>query len=95
MRSIFQGLLPDELLARTTKPDFMSAVFGTWTTDFVRSWDGAGVDTALIDIEALRAAWQKPAPPAGTSLLVQQAWLSKVPGSPRRPGEDTAHPIWT
>ena len=86
MRSVFQGLLPDELLARTTKPDFTSAVFGTWTTDFVRSWDGTGVDTALIDIEALRDAWQKPSPPAGTSLLVQQAWLSKVQAAPTAPG---------
>ncbi len=86
MRSVFRGLLPDELLARTTKPDFTSAVFGTWTSDFVRRWDGTGVDTSLVDLEALRQAWQRPSPPAGTSLLVQQAWLSTVQRSPAPPG---------
>ena len=86
MRSVFRGLLPDELLARTTKPDFTSAVFGTWTSDFVRSWDGTGVDTSLVNLEALRRAWQNPSPPAGTSLLVQQAWLSKVQRPHAPPG---------
>lgn len=78
MRSVFAGLVPDEVLARTTKPDFTSAVFGDWTKDFVTHWDGSGVDTAVVDPEALGRAWQTASPPAGTSLLVQQAWLSKV-----------------
>ena len=85
MRSVFRGLLPEELLVRTTKPDFTSAIFGGWTTDFVRAWDGTGLDTSLVNPEALRQAWQRPTPPAGTSLLVQQAWLSKVQLSPAPP----------
>ena len=89
MRTVFHGLLPDELLARTTKPDFTSAIFGTWTRDFVHDWDGSGVETSLVDLEALRKAWQKPSPPAGTSLLIQQAWLGRVPTVPAPTGGTT------
>lgn len=75
MRRLFADLLPDRILTRTSKATFNSSAFGPGARDFVARWTGGGVDPALVDAAFLREAWSSPTPPAGTFLLLQQAWL--------------------
>jgi asparagine synthase (glutamine-hydrolysing) len=75
MRAVFGRLLPDELLARSTKAYTTSMVFGPWSRQFIEQWPGDGVDQTLVDSIALQRAWAADSPPIGTMLLLQQAWL--------------------
>ncbi len=72
------GLLPDAVLRRTDKATFNASRFGASSREFARAWDGTGCDHQLIDTDALRAAWLSAQPPAGTALLLQQAWLAST-----------------
>ncbi len=76
MRSLFEDVLPDAVLTRTSKATFNTAAFGPGARDFVASWCGEGVDPALVNAEALAREWEASAPHAGTFLLLQQAWLA-------------------
>jgi asparagine synthase (glutamine-hydrolysing) len=81
MRRLFGDLLPDRLLARGTKAGFNRVVFGPSVHAFARAWDGSGVDAALVDAEALRAAWLSDEPDFRSIMLLQQAWLSAQPSA--------------
>lgn len=76
LRAHFGGLLPDEVLARQTKARFNRTWFAEHTRSFVERWDGHGLDDALVDPEALRTEWSRPAPHAMTAALLQSAWLA-------------------
>jgi asparagine synthase (glutamine-hydrolysing) len=76
MRALFGDVLPDALLGRTTKAHFNGSRFGAASRAFAASWDGAGVDPALVDVDALRAEWLSPEPHAGSLSLLQRAWLA-------------------
>jgi asparagine synthase (glutamine-hydrolysing) len=76
MRAVFSGLLPASLLERRVKARFNNAYAAKYTRAFAESWDGSGLDPALIDAAALRAEWLTPEPSALTFLLLQQAWLA-------------------
>jgi asparagine synthase (glutamine-hydrolysing) len=73
---LFGDLLPHDVLSRPTKATFNGVAFGVATRAFAASWDGTGVDPALVDAEALRAEWLSPMPSGTTSLLLHQAWLA-------------------
>ena len=102
MLHLFGGLLPREVFERMTKAHFTHAVFTEHTRCFAREWDGSGVDTDLIDPEALRENWLSESPHAPTMNLLQQAWLytqkaveerrTLAPSSPSSAGGDTADP---
>jgi asparagine synthase (glutamine-hydrolysing) len=77
MRDLFGDLLPREILERRTKARFAKAVFTHHTHDFARTWNGSGVDTDLVDPEALRDTWLSPDPHAPSMPLLQQAWLAQ------------------
>lgn len=77
MRALFGDLLPREVLERRTKALFANAVFTRHTREFARTWNGSGVDTDLVDPEALRDNWLSPTPHAPSMTLLQQAWLSR------------------
>jgi hypothetical protein len=77
MRSLFTELLPDELLARGDKAVFGDAFIGRWTEEFVRDWQGDGVDTEWVDPEVLKEAWTPENFDFRSSLLLQAAWLSQ------------------
>jgi asparagine synthase (glutamine-hydrolysing) len=79
-RRLFGDLLPDDVLARTTKARFNTTRWGEREREFARNWDGSGVDHELIDPEVLRAAWLAPAPPFAAELLLQAAWLATTTG---------------
>ncbi len=76
MRHLFDDLLPRAVLERSTKAIFTDAVFTEHTREFARQWNGDGVDTALVDPEALRENWLSAAPHAPSMSLLQQAWLA-------------------
>jgi len=76
--SLFGDLLPRAVLERSTKAQFTNAVCTLHTRSFARQWNGAGVDTDLVDPEALRDNWLSDAPHAPTMALLQQAWLAPL-----------------
>ena len=76
IRELFGGLLPIELLSRTTKACFDSAFWGPHSRAFALGWDGCGVDRTVVDVEQLRAVWAGPVPDPHTYLLLQAAWLA-------------------
>lgn len=75
LRRLAGDLLPDPVLARTSKAWFNATRWGDDEREFGRTWDGSGIDPALVDHEALRAAWASPVPPAAAELLLHAAWL--------------------
>jgi asparagine synthetase B (glutamine-hydrolysing) len=77
MRDLFGDLLPREVLERRTKALFANAVFTRHTKEFARSWNGTGLDTDLVDPEALRETWLSDDPHAPSMTLLQQAWLAR------------------
>lgn len=76
MTHLFGDLLPRPVLRRTSKATFGRAVFHRHARDFASRWDGRGVDTELVDVEALRDIWLSEHPDGGTMALMQQAWLA-------------------
>jgi len=77
MRSLFTGVLPDQLLARPDKAVFGAAFVGSWTRHFARDWHGEGVDHDLIDPEILRETWLAETFDFRAALLLQSAWLQQ------------------
>lgn len=72
---LFGDLLPREVYERRTKASFNRAFFGPWARALVESWDGEGVDRALVDADALRAAWSQDVPDGRSFTLLQSLWL--------------------
>jgi asparagine synthase (glutamine-hydrolysing) len=77
MRRLFGSLLPDEVLARTTKSGFDQAFWGEPSRAFAADWDGEGVNPELVDADALRREWALPDPDPRSFLLLQAAWLAR------------------
>ena len=77
LRAVFGGLVPDDVLARTTKASFDGAFWNRHSRAFAAEWGGGGVDEDLVDAEALRREWAKERPDARTFLLLQAAWLAE------------------
>jgi asparagine synthetase B (glutamine-hydrolysing) len=76
MRSLFAGLLPDDVLARSSKAVFNGAAMHRHARAFAESWDGSGVDHDLVDPERLRAEWLSEVPHAGSLALLQRAYVA-------------------
>ncbi len=83
MAALFGDLLPPEVIRRQDKVAFNGVVFSRYSRDFVRTWDGSGVDADLVDPERLGEEWRAPVPNAGTSALLQAAWLAQQPSGTR------------
>lgn len=91
MRAIATGVLPDALLDRRDKAIFNASFYGEATLRFAEEWSGEGVDTSLVDPEALRRAWLEREHQFRTALLLQIAWLHDH-GSERVSNETIAAP---
>ncbi|WP_435736834.1 asparagine synthase-related protein [Cellulosimicrobium sp. PMB13] len=85
MRRLAADLLPEPVLARTSKAWFNATRWGPDERAFARAWDGSGIDGDLVDHDLLRAAWTAPVPPAAAELLLHAAWLG-ARGLRRSPG---------
>lgn len=75
LRWLVSDLLPDAILARTSKATFNEAYLGRHTAEFAERWTGEGVDDDLVDAEALRRHWCSDQRAGLTAPLLQQAWL--------------------
>jgi Asparagine synthase len=81
MTFVAGDLLPLEVLERRTKAVFNGAYFTEAEREFARAWGGDGLDTNLVDPEALRAQWLKQVAPAPSFGLLQLAWTAeRAPG---------------
>lgn len=80
-RRLGADLLPDAILARTSKAWFNGTRWGDRERDFAAGWAGAGVDPELIDTAALRREWAADSPRPAARFLVQVAWLADHRGS--------------
>ncbi len=80
VRLLADGLLPEAVIERRDKAYFNASRFGAATADFVRSWDGSGLNDDLVDAEVLREVWSAGFVPAPTAMLLQHAWLSTEAG---------------
>jgi asparagine synthase (glutamine-hydrolysing) len=76
LRSLVADLLPDDVIARTTKAVFTDCFMARHTREFAEGWDGSGVDVDLVDPEALRRQWLADQQHALTTALLQSAWLA-------------------
>jgi asparagine synthase (glutamine-hydrolysing) len=76
MLRLFGDLLPEQVLRRVTKATFNATAVNRHSAEFIRGWNGDGLDTSLVDVDVLRAHWAEPAPLPATLSLLQQAWLS-------------------
>jgi len=76
MRHLFADVLPEEVLARSTKAHFGQARWGDAERGFARAWDGSGLPGELIDTEALRAHWLSERPQGSSALALHAAWLA-------------------
>jgi asparagine synthase (glutamine-hydrolysing) len=83
LRRLVPDLLPDAVLARTSKVAFQSAYMGRHTLAFAKGWNGDGLDPTLVDVDRLRSSWLNEERNFLTFALVQAAWLATVGG--RRP----------
>lgn len=76
MTTLFQDILPEDVLRRRSKALFNRAFFGEQTRTFARQWDGTGVDRADVDVDRLRQEWLSDQPSALSSALLQSAWMA-------------------
>ena len=77
MRALFAGLLPAELLARSSKAHFDGAFWGPGARRFAASWQGEAIEPGVVDPSVLARLWAEPEPDAHTFLLLQAAWLER------------------
>ncbi len=88
MSTLFSGVLPGPILARTSKATFGGVFWGPASRTFAHEWDGATFERDLVDPDALRQEWLAPVPVYGSAIPLQAAWLLANRG-PRTP--DAAH----
>lgn len=77
-RHLFGDLLPDRILARTTKAAFNTSRWGDDERDFAAGWTGQGIDLDLIDPDFLRNEWSGHSPHPVAQFLIHEAWLASV-----------------
>jgi hypothetical protein len=76
LRALVPDLLPDAVLARTSKAVFTRCYMGFHTRAFAEQWTGEGVDPALVDPQELKRSWMSDDPIAPSAALLQQAWIA-------------------
>lgn len=81
METLFGDLLPEAVTRRRDKASPVGVFFGRESRRFADSWDGSGIEPALVDPDALRATWLEPVPDERAALLLQSAWLLESRGS--------------
>lgn len=85
MRELFGDVLLAAVLTRGDKAHFDEAFAAEHTREFAATWDGAGVDRWLVDVERLALTWRAEVPDPRSLQLLQSVWLDTV-GRPLRQG---------
>lgn len=78
VKELLADLLPRETLERRDKTTFDGAFWHDHAHAFVAQWDGSGVNTEHVDVDALRAEWSKEFAYPQSFIQVQRAWLGKA-----------------
>jgi asparagine synthase (glutamine-hydrolysing) len=76
LRHLVPDLLPDAVLARTSKADMRGGYMAGPTRAFAARWDGTGVDPGVVDPGELRRLWLAEGGASATGALLQAAWLA-------------------
>lgn len=76
MRSLSGRMLPDEVLARSSKAVFTRPYWSGDVKRFAAGWDGSGLPTDLVDADKLREVWLRERPDARTGFLLHTAWAA-------------------
>lgn len=81
MQTLFDGLLPQEVLQRSSKALFGGAFWNRSSHAFVREWSGGGLDPRWVDVDELRRVWNwdqaaPERPDFRSASLLQTAWLA-------------------
>jgi asparagine synthase (glutamine-hydrolysing) len=76
LSELFAGVLPAGLESRASKAAFAETLWGSFSRSLAASWDGSGVDPAVVDVDALRRRWQIENEP-GPHALLQSLWLAR------------------
>ncbi|MBX9244525.1 hypothetical protein ICW40_06850, partial [Actinotalea ferrariae] len=74
LRGLVGDLVPDVVVTRRSKAEFGGAFWGPGARAAAAAWDGGGVDPALVDPDALAAAWRSERPDGRTFTLLQHVW---------------------
>ena len=77
-KAFFRGALPDGVLERRSKANFVQALHRSHTRDFLAGWDGSGIDESLVNVAGLAAHWGGERPRAQSAMLLQSAWLASA-----------------
>lgn len=75
LRRLVGDLLPEAAMARVSKAEFVDVFFTENTREWVRTWDGTGVDETRVNVERLRWEWETEMPHYCTFALLHTAWL--------------------
>jgi asparagine synthase len=75
-RVMFGDLLPDPLVARSSKTNFDKVFWTERARDFARRWDGSGVPLEWVEAGELARHWAGSNPSVPSSFLLQAAWLA-------------------
>ncbi len=76
LRGIVGDLLPEPILARASKAEFVNVFATERLHTWVREWDGTGIDESRASVAALHREWGQPEPHYCSLPLLQQAWLA-------------------
>ncbi len=78
VRRLFGDLLPEAIVARSSKTTFDKVFWTERARAFASRWDGSGVPTEWVDPRALARHWAGSNPVVPSSFLLQAAWLASV-----------------
>ena len=82
MEALFGDLLPSVVLRRSTKASFSQALVGTDTRAFAAAAEPENiVDEQLVDLAALRSAWQSERIDIRSLLMLKACWRAAHPAS--------------
>jgi hypothetical protein len=76
LERLFGDLVPPAVRKRTDKTAFFAPFVNVHSRSFIATWDGSGIDLALVDPERLRATWLEAEVDARSYLCLQAAWLA-------------------
>jgi asparagine synthetase B (glutamine-hydrolysing) len=80
LQRLFGDLLPDDVLRRGTKALFTTTAWGPCARAFVGSWNGQGLDEALVNVDRVQAEWSREAPDGRSVTMLHHAWLAAHAG---------------
>jgi hypothetical protein len=79
----FGRAYPGAALRARPKATFAEVFWRRHTRSLLAGWDGAGIDSSVVDRDQLRQEWDRPQPDLCTAMLAQQVWLATNAAPPR------------